>query len=85
MIMQKDKELEVSVARQPKIDEYLLWEYDMDKIDLDQCIGIYKYLERKFPLNTVVALPKDNSILETLSREDILNIIKTLEDLVNNK
>lgn len=85
MITQKDKELEVSVARQPKIDEYLLWEYDMDKIDLDQCIGIYEYLERKFPLNTVVALPKDNSILETLSREDILNIIKTLEDLVNNK
>lgn len=85
MTMQMDNELEVSVARQPKIDEYLLWEYDMDKIDLDQCIGIYEYLERQFPLNTVVALPKDNSMLRSLSKEDILNVIKTLEDLVNNK
>lgn len=55
--------------------------YDMDNIDVLTVSNTVKYLSKRFPENTVIAIPDKNS-LESCSKDVLENIISMISEII---
>lgn len=83
MIKPMERGLEVSVARLPKQNEYVLLSFDIDKWDIEEIADIYKCLQEQFPFNKVVALPIETQI-GSFDKEEIFAIVENLKNCINS-
>lgn len=69
-----EKDMEVSALPQPSSDEFIVWYYNLDKLDVDEVNQIHLHLQKLFPNNMVVGLP-DDILLDSLTKEELLEVI----------
>ena len=55
--------------------------YDMDNMDIMTVSNTVKHLSKKFPQNTVIAIPDKNS-LESCSKDVLENIISMISEII---
>lgn len=55
--------------------------YDMDNMDVIIVSNVVKHLSKKFPENTVIAIPDKNS-LESCSKDVLENIISMISEII---
>ena len=55
--------------------------YDMDNMDVLTVSNTVKYLSKRFPENTVIAIPNKNS-LESCSKDVLENIISMISEII---
>ena len=57
--------------------------YDMDNMDVMTVSNAVKHLSKKFPKNTVIAIPDKNS-LENCSKDVLENIISMITEIIES-
>ena len=57
--------------------------YDMDNMDVSTISNTVKHLSKKFPENTVIALP-DKASLESCSKDVLENIISMIAEIIES-
>ena len=57
--------------------------YDMDNMNVSTISNTVKYLSKKFPENTVIAIPDKNS-LESCSKDVLENIISMISEIIES-
>lgn len=57
--------------------------YDMDNMDVVTVSNVVKHLSKKFPQNTVIAIPDKNS-LESCSKDVLENIISMISEIIES-
>ena len=57
--------------------------YDMDNMDVVTVSNAVKHLSKKFPQNTVIAIPDKNS-LESCSKDVLENIISMISEIIES-
>lgn len=57
--------------------------YDMDNMDVVTVSNAVKHLSKKFPQNTVIAIPDKNS-LESCSKDVLENIISIISEIIES-
>lgn len=77
MMMQLKENAKVDLVRQPKQDEIILQQYDMDKLDIQEVADIHKYLADSFPNNKIISLPLECQI-GYFTKEQIREILSDL-------
>ena len=55
--------------------------YDMDNMDIMTVSNAVKHLSKKFPENTVIAIPDKNS-LDSCSKDVLENIISMIAEII---
>ena len=57
--------------------------YDMDNMDVVTVSNVVKHLSKKFPQNTVIAIPDKNN-LESCSKDVLENIISMISEIIES-
>ena len=57
--------------------------YDMDNMDMSTISNAVKLLSKKFPENTMIAIPDKNS-LESCSKDVLENIISMISEIIES-
>lgn len=76
--------VKVDLVQPPKKDDIVVWHYDMEVLDIDECKGIHNYITNFFQGHNVLGLPLKCQI-QYLDRKDLEGLVEFLtEYLVNN-
>lgn len=59
--------------------------YDLDKYDLDDVDGIYRYMKEKIDMSNWVFLPKDFTVLLDCSTAELYAIRERINEAIRNK